>query len=120
MPDPSLVDQTIRVLQDGVDQGAVKVITLGTSAAAVEAWRRLRPHLARRKPALDADEQAVLIAEPGQQVDVDILRRLLEALPPIELSRTVTVHGDYVAGDKVIHGDYIARGDKNVYNFGEG
>jgi hypothetical protein len=115
MPDPNLIDQTIRVLQDGVDQGATKVITLGTSAAAVEAWRRVRLHLARRKPSPDIGEQAVLTAESGQSVDVGVLRRLLEILPPSELSQSVTIHGDYVAGNKVVHGDYVAR-DKNVYN----
>jgi hypothetical protein len=119
MPDPNLIEQTIRVLQDGVDQGATNVITLGTSAAAVQAWRHLRPHLTRRKPSPDTDEQAVLIAEPGQQIDLEVLRRLLEVLPPIELSRTVTVHGDYVAGNKEVHGDYVGR-DKNVYNFNKG
>ena len=105
-------EQLMHALLDGADQGTARVVALGTSAAAAAAWHRARSILRRRNPAPDTAELAVLSAEPGQEVDVDTLRRLLELLSPAERQTSIEVHGDYVAHDKniTIHGgDYIGR-----------
>jgi hypothetical protein len=109
-------EQLMRALLDGVDQGTVKAVTLGTSAAAAAAWHRARSILRRRHLSPDAEELAVLSAEPGQEVDAGTLRRLLELLFPAERQASIEVHGDYVAHDKniTIHGDYIGC-DKRLF-----
>ena len=109
-------EQLMHALLDGVDQGTTKVVALGTSAAAAAAWHRVRMILQRRHTSPDTQELAVLSAEPGQEVDVDTLQRLLELLSPTERQASIEVHGDYVAHDKniTIHGDYIGR-DKRLF-----
>jgi hypothetical protein len=93
---------------DGVDQGTAKAVTIGTTAAAAAAWRRVRASIRRRQPSLDSGERAVLDAEPGQVVDVPTLLRLLQLLPA-EVVTSIKVQGDYIARDKNIsvQGDYI-------------
>ena len=109
-------DQLLRALLDGVDQGTARAVAIGTSAAAAAAWHRARNILRRRHPSPDAEELAVLSAEPGQEVDVETLQRLLDQLSPAERQASIEVHGDYVAHDKniTIHGDYIGR-DKRLF-----
>jgi hypothetical protein len=113
--------ELMHTLLDGFDQGTAKVVALGTSAAAVAAWHKVRAILSRRHPSTDSAELTVLSAEPGQQVDVDALLSLLRMLSAEQAAsitaHTVhTVHGDYVARDKniTVQGDYIGR-DKRAY-----
>lgn len=131
-----LIDQAIHALLDGVDQGTANMVTLGTTAAATELWRQLRSHLSRKPRALTDGGRQVLEAEPGQQVDLSVLREILRMLPPAALENSLRVHGDYVGGDYVagtyIAGDYVAgdyvagdqfggdkvAGDKNIFNIG--
>ena len=103
--------ELLHALFDGVDQGTAKAVALGTSATAAAVWHRARDILQRRHPFPSAEELAVLSAEPGQEVDADTLRHLLELLSPDERQASMEVHGDYVAHDKniTIHGDYIGR-----------
>jgi hypothetical protein len=108
------VDPVIQIMNsvlDGFEQGTAKVVTIGTSAAAVAAWRRARSAIRRHQPAPGPAEQQVLAAEAGQQVDAETLLRLLRLLSPAEMSTTITVAGDYVAGPKnvFVQGDYVAR-----------
>ena len=103
----SVESEMVRILADGVDQGTAKAVTIGTTAAAVAAWRRIRIIL-KRQPSLDSGERAVLAAEPGQQVDLETLLRLLAAAA--EAATNINVQGDYVARDKIMKfgGDYVA------------
>ena len=105
--DMSVESEMVRILADGVDQGTAKAVTIGTTAAAVAAWRRIRIIL-KRQPSLDSGERAVLAAEPGQQVDLETLLRLLSRLPA-EAATNINVQGDYVARDKIMKfgGDYV-------------
>ena len=115
-----LADEALHVLADGFDHGAAEVVTLATTAGATMLWKRIRAALTRRKPALSADEQAVLAAEPGDQVDRQVLRSLLLMVPPSQLSTTLMVHGNYVAGNHIeVRGDYV-EGGKTEFHFGNG
>ena len=104
------LSELTHTLLDGVDQGTARAVTIGTSAAAAAAWKRIRGSLRNRRPSLDLSEREVLAAEPGEEVDLQTLLRLLRTLPPDELT-SITVHGDYVARDKNIsvQGDWIGR-----------
>ena len=122
-----LVDQTIQALAGGAGQETAKVVTLGTTTAAVALWKRLKKHVMRKELSLDVGGRAVLSAEPGQEVDLEALRRVLQMLPPATLQNSLTIHGGYVGGD-CIGGDYVAGdkiggnkivGDQNIYNFGD-
>jgi hypothetical protein len=107
------LSQLTQTLLDGVDQGAAKVVVIGTSAAAAAAWNRIRSLLRPRRPSLELAEREVLAAEPGEEVDRQALLRLLQMLSPEEMATSITVHGDYVARDKnqiiSVQGDYIGR-----------
>jgi hypothetical protein len=105
------LSQLTQTLLDGADQGATKAVTIGTSATAAAAWNRIRANMKRRRPSLDLSEREVLATEPGEEVDLQTLLRLLRMLSPEELATSITVHGDYVAGDKNIsvQGDYVGR-----------
>jgi hypothetical protein len=107
------LSQLMHALLDGVDQGTAKAVTIGTSAAAAATWKRIRVSLRPRRPSLDLSEREVLAAEPGEEVDTQVLLRLLQMLSPEELTTSITVHGDYVARDKnqiiSVQGDYIGR-----------
>jgi hypothetical protein len=105
--------QLMHDLLDGVDQGTANVVTIGTSAAAVATWKKIRQMLKPRRSALALSEREVLAAEPGDQVDTQMLFKLLQMLSPDQLRTGITVHGDYVARDKnqiiSVQGDYIGR-----------
>ena len=105
--------QLTHTLLDGVDQGTARAVSIGTSAAAAAAWTRIRKSLRPRRQSLELAEREVLAAEPGDEVDLQALLRLLRMLSPDELRTSMTVHGDYVARDKNIRveGDWIG-GDK--------
>jgi hypothetical protein len=118
-----IVDQTLLNLLDGVDRGAANVVTLGTTLAAKTLWSRIRRRTKSSGRYLSDEEETLLAAEPGQPVDVDALRRLLESVPRSELTSPaiggdrisvgrdqLNVREDYVAGGKV----QIGR-DQNVY-----
>jgi hypothetical protein len=106
-----LADEALHVLADGFDHGAAEVVTLATTAGAAVLWRRV-------KAVLSADEQAVLAAEPGDQVDRQVLRSLLLMVPPLQLSANLTMNGNYVARDHIeVRGDYV-KGDKTEFHFG--
>ena len=118
-----IVDQTLLNLLDGVDRGAANVVTLGTTMAAKTLWDRIRRRTKSSGRYLSDEEETLLEAEPGQPVDVDTLRRLLESVPRSELTSPairgdrisagrdqLKIRGDYVAGDKF----QIGR-DQNVY-----
>jgi hypothetical protein len=109
------MDEFFNALLGGVDQGTANVVTLGTTAAAAALWRRVRSQLRRKQGSLDTDEMAALAAEPGQLVDAQALRSLLQRLPEEELRAGLTVYETHVAGDWVTD-----RGVKNVFNFGGG
>jgi hypothetical protein len=66
-----------------------------------------------RRASLDGEERAVLAARPGQQVNADVLRRLLQKLPEQDLKYNLSIYRTWVAGDWISDG-----GVKNVYNFG--
>jgi hypothetical protein len=113
-----LADEALHVLADGFDHGAAEVVTLATTAGAAVLWRRVKATLTRRNPVLSADEQAVLAAEPGDQVDRQVLRSLLLMVPPLQLSANLTMNGNYVARDHIeVRGDYV-KGDKTEFHFG--
>ena len=121
-----LVDQTIQALAGGAGQETARVVTLGTTTAAVALWNRLKKQLKRKDLSLDVGQRTVLSAEPGEEVDLGALRRILQMLPPSILQNSLTIHGDYVGGD-YIGGDYVAGdkiggnkilGDQTTYNFG--
>ena len=77
--DPATTQLT-HTLLDGFDQGTAKVVTIGTSAAAAEAWNWIRTVLLRRQSPPDSSEPAVLAAQPGEEVDFQTLLRLLQTL----------------------------------------
>jgi hypothetical protein len=121
-----LVDQAVQALLEGAGQGTAKVVTLGTTTAAVALWNRLKKHFTRTELSLDVSQREVLSAEPGQEVDLVALRRVLQLLPPATLKNSLTIQGDYVGRDYVA-GDYVAGdkiggdkilGDQNTFNFG--
>jgi hypothetical protein len=95
--------QILQTLLGGADQGAARVVTLATTAAATALWTRLRSHWARRAPSLDSAELSVLATQPGQEIDLEYLRRMLQKLPASELRSTITVYGDYVNQDKNVN-----------------
>jgi hypothetical protein len=101
---------------DGVDQGTARVVVIGTSTAAVTAWNKARSAVRRHRPSPNPAEQAVLAAGPGQEVDRETLRRLLQLLSSAEERHVIKVEGDLVKGDKniTVHGDWIGR-DKRLY-----
>jgi hypothetical protein len=129
-----LPDQVLHALLDGVDQGTARAVTLGASAAAGKLWKRVGNQFRRRQASLDPDERAVLLAQPGQPVDAQALRRLLQRLPRQELQEFLTlyethIHQNRVQGDWIAPGGikYEAAGDqvingsvKNVINFSTG
>ena len=107
------VTQLMSALLDGVGQGTAKAVTIGTTAAAAATWKRIRESLKPKRASLELSEREVLAAEPGEEVDAEVLLRLLRMLSPEELATSITVHGDYVARDKnqiiSVQGDYIGR-----------
>jgi hypothetical protein len=90
-----------------------RVVTLGTRAVAAATWKKITTILKPRRPSLDLSAREVLAAEPGEGVDAQVLIRLLRMLSPEQLTTSITVHGDYVAGDKnqfiSVEGDYTGR-----------
>lgn len=95
-------EQAIQILVGGADQGATKAVALATTAAAIAMWARIRAHFRGREAQLDPSARDALSAHPGDQVDVDALRHLLEALSQTPSGQGIIVHGDYVARDKTI------------------
>jgi hypothetical protein len=108
-----VTDELIQSLLGGVGQETAKAVTLGTTVAATALWTRIRSQFRRRKGSLNDAERAVLAAEPGQQVNADVLRGLLRRLSEPEIRQDLRVYQHYVAGDWITDG-----GVKNVYNFG--
>jgi hypothetical protein len=101
-----IVDMAMRVLTDGVQQSGAKLIALGTSAAAVALWNKIRAAVGAKGV---HDTHNLATVEPGGQVDSVALRELLQQLAAKDTSTFSTiVHGD-------VHGDVIGR-DKNVFH----
>lgn len=111
------VDQTVSSLLDGVDHGAATAVTLGSTMAARTLWKRIRQRAKRVNRPLGEDERALLAAEPGQMVNIEVLRQLLRMIPrgdqvPDLPEDHFTIGGDFILRDKTHIG-----GDVNVYNF---
>ena len=94
-----IVDQTLLNLLDGVDRGAANVVTLGTTMAAKTLWDRIRRRTKSSGRYLSDEEETLLEAEPGQPVDVDTLRRLLESVPRSELT-SPAIRGDRISAGR--------------------
>jgi hypothetical protein len=105
-----VTDELLQSLLGGVGQAGARAVTLGTTATAAALWTRIRKQFRRRRASLNDDERALLEAEPGEQVNADVLRGLLQKLPERELGHNLLI---YQRGDSIFDG-----GVKNVYNFG--
>lgn len=105
------LSQLTHTLLDGADQGTARAVSIGTSANAAAAWDKITTSLRPRRHSLDLSEREVLAAEPGEEIDLQALLRLLRMLSPDELMTSMTVHGDYIARDKNVRvdGDWIGR-----------
>jgi len=102
-----IAEQTLHILLNGANQGTTDVVALGTTTAAVALWRRVRQLFEHNAEVqLDPQLEQALTTEPGEQIEVATLRKLLQLLSEPTLRREVTVYGDYVARDK------------NVFNLG--
>lgn len=106
-----VTDELLLSLLGGVGQGTAKAATLGTTAAAAALWKNIRSQFRRRTGSLNAEEKGVLKAEPGDSVNTDVLRDLLQKLSDSELKYALTIYQPSVAGDWISEG-----GIKNVYN----
>jgi len=119
-----ITEELLLSLLGGVGQGTAKAATLGTTAAARALWKRLRDQFRRRKGSLSDAERATLDKEPGDPVDADVLRGLLQKLTEAERGRLriyqTRVEGDWVSeGGVKVEGDWVSDGGiKNVFNLG--
>lgn len=105
-----ITEELMLSLLGGVGQGTAKAATLGTTAAAVALWKRVRDLFRRRKGSLTDAERAALEKEPGDPVNADVLRSLLQKLTEAERS-SLRIYQTQVAGDWVSDGGVKIGGD---------
>jgi hypothetical protein len=108
-----VTDELLLSLLGGLGQGTAKAATLGTTTAAVALWARIRKQFRRRRASLTEEERKVLETKPGEQVNAEVLRGLLQKLPESDLKYSLSIYQTTVGGDWISHG-----GTKNVYNIG--